>query len=133
MKSIWHLLETRNDMVMLGELCITYTDDQVSTLFRRYGVEIDTSNGLDLLSMVTSFNKYSDETYENVVKEMVSDRVVEGDIEKIAGVYVSVYKGESFDDVVEWLRGKNIIKLTKIVKELFKGYRFDVNEFGISL
>lgn len=133
MKSVWHLLEQRNDMVMLGELCITYTDDEVNTLFRRYGAKIDLSNGLDLLSMVSSFTKYSDELYESITKELVSDRVVDADIDKIAEVYVNVYRGEKIDDVNEWLRGKNVIELTKIVKELFKEYTFNVNEFGITL
>lgn len=133
MKSVWHLLEQRNDMVMLGELCITYTDDEVNTLFRRYGAKIDLSNGIDLLSMVSSFTKYSDELYESITKELVSDRVVESDIDKIAEVYVNVYRGEKRDDVSEWLRGKNVIELTKIVKELFKEYTFNVNEFGITL
>lgn len=133
MKSVWHLLEQRNDMVMLGELCITYTDDEVNTLFRRYGAKIDLSNGLDLLSMVSSFTKYSDELYESITKELVSDRVVDADIDKIAEVYVNVYRGEKIDDVNEWLRGKNVIDLTKIVKELFKEYTFNVNEFGITL
>lgn len=133
MKSVWHLLEQRNDMVMLGELCITYTDDEVNTLFRRYGAKIDLSNGIDLLSMVSSFTKYSDELYESITKELVSDRVVESDIDKIAEVYVNVYRGEKRDDVSEWLRGKNVIELTKIVKELFKEYTFNVNELGITL
>lgn len=133
MKSVWHLLEQRNDMVMLGELCITYKDDEVNTLFRRYGAKIDLSNGIDLLSMVSSFTKYSDELYESITKELVSDRVVESDIDKIAEVYVNVYRGEKRDDVSEWLRGKNVIELTKIVKELFKEYTFNVNEFGITL
>ena len=133
MKSVWNLLEQRNDMVMLGELCITYTDDEVNTLFRRYGAKIDLSNGLDLLSMVSSFTKYSDELYESITKELVSDRVVESDIDKIAEVYVNVYRGEKRDDVIDWLRGKNVIELTKIVKELFKEYTFNVNEFGITL
>lgn len=133
MKSVWHLLEQRNDMVMLGELCITYKDDEVNNLFRRYGAKIDLSNGIDLLSMVSSFTKYSDELYESITKELVSDRVVESDIDKIAEVYVNVYRGEKRDDVSEWLRGKNVIELTKIVKELFKEYTFNVNEFGITL
>lgn len=133
MKSVWHLLEQRNDMVMLGELCITYTDDEVTNLFRRYGAKIDLSNGIDLLSMVSLFTKYSDELYESITKELVSDRVVESDIDKIAEVYVNVYRGEKRDDVSEWLRGKNVIELTKIVKELFKEYTFNVNEFGITL
>lgn len=133
MKNVWNLLEQRNDMVMLGELCITYTDDEVNNLFRRYGAKIDLSNGIDLLSMVSSFTKYSDELYENITKELVSDRVVDSDIDKIAEVYVNVYRGEKIDDVIEWLRGKNVIELTKIVKELFKEYTFNVNEFGITL
>ena len=84
MGSVWHLLEERNDMVLLGELSMTYKDDVIHTLFRRYGVKFNEIKEFDLLSLVLSFKNVKDDVYINLAKQLVLDRLVEADVAKLS-------------------------------------------------
>lgn len=127
---MWHLLEERNDMVLLGELSMTYKDEVIHTLFRRYGVKFNEIKEFDLLSLVLSFKNVKDDVYINLAKQLVLDRLVEADVAKLSRVYTEVYKGEKFEEVVDWLNGKDLVGLCEVARDVLGKYEFKVSYFG---